>query len=244
MGRTHRHGRAQTSSFFFFFFPESTRLWLGLSQTRRQTHADTRSPSLGLFHPTFPNAMPDRQCVYNSVKLEIGKAPRDAAGSSGSRQHLRTHQLPSPVSPSPASAAPSWGAPLPGRPTWRRGGAESAESPSGNAAGLLCGTLARAAAAAASEGRRGQRATLAPGPASFSRPVALLGSYGGNVHSLRPCSPVAGSLETPLCLLSLSVCEGSSGGCGSEEQNATLSGALKRMTIRSAFAPSQHRGSP
>lgn len=244
MGRTHRHGRAQTSS-FFFFFPESTRLWLGLSQTRRQTHADTRDPSLGLFHPTFPYAMPDRQCVYNSVKLEIRKAPRDAAGSSGYRQHLctPTPQLLPPVAPSPASAAPSWGAPLPGRPTWRRGGAESAESPSGNAAGRLCGTRARAAAAAASEGRRGQRATLAPGPAFFSRPVALLGSYGGNVHSLPPCSPVAGSLETPLCLF-LSVCAGSSGGCGAEEQNATLSGAPKRMTIRSAFAPSQHRGSP
>ena len=107
MGRTHRHGRAQTSS-FFFFFPESTRLWLGLSQTRRQTHADTRSPSLGLFYPPFPTAMPDRQCVYNSVKLEIGKAPRDAARSSGSRQHLRTPRLTPPVAPSPPSAAPSY----------------------------------------------------------------------------------------------------------------------------------------
>ena len=47
---------------------------------------------------------------------------------------------------------------------------------------------------------------------SFSWPVALLGSYGGNVHPRPPFSPVAGNLETPRSLALSGA--GNSGGCG------------------------------
>ena len=57
---------------------------------------------MGLFYPTFPNAMPDRQCVYNSVKLEIGKR----------RETLRGAPDPDSISVPPGFPHPSPRAPL------------------------------------------------------------------------------------------------------------------------------------
>ncbi|XP_049549819.1 uncharacterized protein LOC125960372 [Orcinus orca] len=118
--------------------------------------------------------MPNSRSVYNFVKLEIGKAPRDAGGAPGPGS-IPAPPAPLTRRPKPHFCSPGPGNPLPGQPTWRRGGAESAESPSGNAAGRLCGTRARAAAATASEGRRGHRAALAPRPAFLQLATRLTG---------------------------------------------------------------------
>ena len=186
--------------------------------------------------------MPSSRSVYNFVKLEIGKAPRDAGGAPGPGS---SPAPPAPLTrrPKPHFCSPGLGNPLPGRPAWRRGGAESAESPSGDAAGRLCGTRAPAAAATASEGRRGQRAALAPRPALLQLASRLTGQLRRKCPSPTPI--LARGRQPGDAALSRSL------GCGefrrlrgAEKQNATLSRALKQMTMRSALAPSQHRGSP
>lgn len=113
------------------------------------------------------------------------------------------------------------GSPLPGRPVWRRAGAESAESPSPNAAGWLCSTRAgvAAAVAAASERRRGKLAALAPCPT----PLQLDNRFAEQLRGKCLCpTPILTRCQQPgVCVLSSGA--GSSGGCGAENQNATLS---------------------
>lgn len=113
------------------------------------------------------------------------------------------------------------GSPLPGRPVWRRAGAESAESPSPNAAGWLCSTRAgvAAAVAAASERRRGKLAALAPCPT----PLQLDNRFAEQLRGKCLCpTPILPRCQQPgVCVLSSGA--GSSGGCGAENQNATLS---------------------
>lgn len=140
-------------------------------------HADrhTQTPEIQVWGSSIPlSPMPNSRSVYNFVKLEIGKAPRDAGGAPGPGS-IPAPPAPLTRRPKPHFCNPGPGNPLPGQPAWRRGGAESAESPSGNAAGRLCGTRARAAAATASEGRRGQRAALAPRPAFLQLATRLTG---------------------------------------------------------------------
>lgn len=55
--------------------------------------------------------MPNSRSVYNFVKLEIGKALRDAGGAPGLGQQPLTLNLPHPVTVTSDSAAPNWEAP-------------------------------------------------------------------------------------------------------------------------------------
>lgn len=109
-----------------------------------------------------------------------------------------------------------------GRPAWRRGGAESAERPSPNAAGRLCSTGAGAAApaAAASERRRGKVAALAS--SSYARSVGQSSERGATEEMSAPY-PHSHRLPATQRRRPLAGA-GSSGGCGAEKQNATLSG--------------------
>ncbi|KAK2101473.1 hypothetical protein P7K49_019139 [Saguinus oedipus] len=147
--------------------------------------------------------MPNSRSVYNFVKLEIGKAPRDTGGSSGSRAASPHPRPPPPRCPKPRFCGPELGNPLPGQQAWRRGGAASAESPRGNAAGRLCSALAGAPAATTASIRDapGKLAALVrSSDAPLSWTIALRSSNGENVHFLPPFSLVASNLETPSSL--------------------------------------------
>lgn len=165
--------------------------------------------------------MPNSRSVYNFVKLEIGKAPRDAGGSSGSQAASPHPRPPPPRRPNPRFCSPELGKPLPGRPAWRRGGAESAESPRGNAAGRLCSALAgaAAAAAAASETRRANSPPWSARPTPLSVGQSL---YRGATAKMFIPYPHSHRLPATWRRRPLSGA-GSSGGCGAEKQNITLS---------------------
>lgn len=177
--------------------------------------------------------MPDRQCVYNSVKTRDRKSAERRCGSSGSGSISVPPASLTRLPTSPASAAPSWGAPFAGAPgRLERREVLGRRSPVGmRQVGFAVPGASRGRRSI--EGNLGQRHTaricFLQSASCFTRQLRRISI------SLRPCSPVAGSLETPL--LSSHV-QGSSGGCGSEEQMPPPSGALKRMTIRvGAFAP-------
>lgn len=133
MGRTYRHRRAQTTSFC-----RTHRTYTGLTHTHKQTH--NRHPEIQVWKssiPLFPQC-PTADLFTTSLnwrsekRLEMLEELR-ALGSN-----------PSPSTSPPCHrnlgfCSPELGSSLPGRPAWRRGGAESAESR--NAAGLHCSSL-------------------------------------------------------------------------------------------------------
>lgn len=112
MGRTYRHRRAQTSSFFFFFFKKALDFCWTYTQTDTRRH-----PEIQLWGSPIPlSPMPNSRSASNFVKLEIGKAPRDAGGAPGPRQHPHTLGFPNPSPQSPL-LQPQNGEP----PTWPAG---------------------------------------------------------------------------------------------------------------------------
>lgn len=168
--------------------------------------------------------MPNSRSVYNFVKLEIGKAPKDAGGAPGPRQQPTltaspTHRSTPP--PTPRFCSRELGSPLPDPLAWCRGGAESAESRSrmrqvafavdpGESRGCCRSSIREAPG----QMRRPRSLVLRP----FNWMIAFLSNYEGNVHSLSPFSPwPATGRCRPLSGA------GSSGGCGAKKQNATLS---------------------
>lgn len=182
--------------------------------------------------------MPNSRSVYNFVKLEIGKALRDAGGAPGPGQQPLTLSLPHPVTITSVSAAPNWEAPyLAGRlgagAVLSRVGGESecGRSP------LQQPERATATSTAASERHRAPRG---PRPSSLRGPIVLSRSYGGNVRSLPPFSHGAGNLEA---LISLR-CKEFRKMRGEKAKRPPSPESPKQMAISSTVAPSEHDGSP
>lgn len=165
--------------------------------------------------------MPNSRSVYNFVKLEIGKAPRDAGEAPGPRQRSYTPGFPPPIAPTPASAAPIWGAPyLAGRL-----GAGVVLSPRRAGVGMRQVAFAVHGRETRPPPQQHPRGAGANSPPSPSRATTL---QSGNCFS----EQLQGKCPLPIPILTrcqqpgdgvLSSGAGSSGGCGAEKQNATLS---------------------
>lgn len=170
---------------------------------------------MGRLHPTSP--MPNSRSAYNFAKDR--KSAEGRWGSSRFQAASPHPGLPSPRRHNPRFCSPEQGSPLPGRPSWRRGGAEPAEGPRRNAAGRLCSIRAGAAAAAAEHPRRaGQTPPSPPLPEPFQRDSRW------TEQPQQKCpfpTPIPTGCQQPRGT-GLSGA-GSSGGCGEEKQNATLS---------------------